>query len=55
MDNRTIAKPKIINGFRGTGIFPLNIEHVLKQCIGVDDDSESASNSVAQVTNVNTG
>ena len=34
-----------------TGIFPLNIKNVhLKRCIGVDDGSESASNSVAQVT-----
>ena len=41
----------VYNSFRGTGIFPLNIENVhLKRCIAVDDDSESAINSVAQVT-----
>ena len=49
MNDRIITKPKIINGFHGTGIFPLNIENVhLKQCIGADDDSKSASKSVVQ-------
>ena len=46
-----ITKPKIINNLRGTAIFLLNIKNVhLKRFIGVDDDSESTSSSVAQVT-----
>ena len=51
INDRIITKPKKVNGFCGAGIFPLNIENVhLKWCISVDDDSESAFNSVAHVT-----
>ena len=50
MNDRIISKPKTINGFCGAGTFPLNIENLhLKSCIGVDDDSESASDSILKL------
>jgi len=50
MNDRVIDESKIINGFRGTGIYPLNIQNVhLERCIGIDDDSDM-NNSIPQAS-----
>lgn len=48
MNDRVINESKIVNGFKGTGVFPLNVQNVhLERCLGVEDDSDT-SNSVPQ-------